>query len=324
MFNKQLHPLGVLKILMDYSDEENILTQPYILQLLRDIHHIEITRQTFYHSVSLLKDFGFDIETYNDNHHGYCLRKRPFSPEEALFLCHAIEGSSLLSQSEKEAVKEAFLRMLSKPMSQEVLHTLNTHSLGKKNNDILANLRALSRAILQEHKISFSYYHYNINKERVLNPKPFENMEPRFLVNKDSKYYLVTSGGRHNTIAHYRVDRMASISITNEAIRDDFRYKDAYEYAYHSLFMFSGTPVLTRIRCSKHIPNVYDKMLDEFGADVTFEDYDNDWFDIVTRVVPDGMRILAQKYIDAFYVVSPDYLREEVKKNISISLQWYL
>ena len=269
------------------------------------------------------RDFGFDIETYNDNHIGYYLRTRPFSPEEALFLCHAVESSAALSEEEKNKVKESFLKFLSKPMSKEILRTLSIRTVRKGREDTLLNLRILAKAIYQEQKICFDYYHYNIDLTRTVNNKPFDDIEPRFLVSKDSHYYLVTSGGRHNAISHYRVDRMTNIRILDHSINPDFMYQDAYQYAYNSIFMFSGTPIQFHLRCSKHIPNIYDKMVDEFETDFRFEDVDDNWFDIYVKAVPAGMIILAQKYIDCFFVVSPPKITSEIQQRLSQASIWY-
>ena len=314
---------------MEQSDEEHILTQPRILELLDITEHITISRQTFYRSIAILKDFGFDIETYSDNHTGYYLRTRPFSPEEALFLCHAIDSSNDISDIEKSKVKESFLKFLSKPMSKEVLHTLSTRSIRNKNDEILINLRILAKAIYHEKMICFDYFHYNIKKEKILNDRSFNLMEPRFLVSKDAHYYLVTSGGRHQSISHYRVDRMTNIKILDEDVCDNegngrqFNYQDAYNYAYTSIFMFSGSPILFQLRCDKNVPNIYDKMIDEFGNDVRFEDVDSNCFDVYVHAVPAGMLILAQKYIDCFQIMSPIEYQYEMKVRISLASQLY-
>ena len=65
--------------------------------------------------------------------------------------------------------------------------------------------------------------------------------------------------------------RLSSISIYHQSqistVSKDFKYQEAYDYTLKHVFMFSGDPVLVKLRCSKHIPNIYDKMIDEFGDD---------------------------------------------------------
>ena len=103
--------------------------------------------------------------------------------------------------------------------------------------------------------------------------------------------------------------RLSSISIYHQSqistVSKDFKYQEAYDYTLKHVFMFSGDPVLVKLSCSKHIPNIYDKMIDEFGDDVLFDDINDDWFEVVTRGSATGIQYIAQKYIDAVYVLYP-------------------
>lgn len=216
------------------------------------------------------------------------------------------------------------LNVLSKPMSQDVLRTLSTNIRNRKDDrGTIKNLGILSEAIRAEVKISFNYYHYNIKKERIKNRKAFEEMEPRFIVEKEGKYYLITSGGRHKSISHFRVDKICDILISNFTVSKTFKYQEAYDYALKRVFMFSGDPVLVKLRCSKHVLNIYDKMIDEFGDDVQFEDIDDDWFEIITRGTVKGIQYIAQKYIDAVNVLYPLNIRTLLIETLSKSLDWH-
>ena len=134
---------------------------------------------------------------------------------------------------------------------------------------------------------------------------------------------MITSGGRHKSISHFRVDKMCDITISNFTVSKAFKYQEAYDYALKRVFMFSGDPVLVKLRCNKHIPNIYDKMIDEFSDDVLFEDIDDDWFEIITRGTANGIQYIAQKYIDAAYVLFPNELRLSIKDQITRTLDWY-
>ena len=241
-----------------------------------------------------------------------------------MYLCHSIQHDPCVTKEQEKSIRDALLNVLSKPMSQEVLRTLSTNIRSRKDDRrTIENLGILSEAIRAEAKISFNYYHYNIKKERIKNRKAFEDMEPRFIVEKEGKYYLITSGGRHKSISHFRVDKMCDITISNFTVSKAFKYQEAYDYALKRVFMFSGDPVLVKLRCNKHIPNIYDKMIDEFSDDVLFEDIDDDWFEIITRGTANGIQYIAQKYIDAAYVLFPNELRLSIKDQITRTLDWY-
>ena len=64
-------------------------------------------------------------------------------------------------------------------------------------------------------------------------------------------------------------------------------------------------------------------MIDEFGDDVLFEDIDDDWFEIITRGTVNGIQYIAQKYIDAVYVLYPLNIRTLLIETLSKSLDWH-
>ena len=230
-----------------------------------------------------------------------------------MYLCHSIQHDPCVTKEQEKSIRDALLNVLSKPMSQEVLRTLSTNIRSRKDD----------RRIRAEAKISFNYYHYNIKKERIKSKKTFDGMEPRFIVEKEGKYYLITSGGRHESISHFRVDKICDILISNSTVSKDFKYQEAYDYTLKHVFMFSGDPVLVKLRCSKYIPNIYDKMIDEFGDDVLFDDINDDWFEVVTRGSATGIQYIAQKYIDAAFVTFPQNIRNSLQNVLSKSLEWY-
>ena len=323
MSSKLLHPFCVLGILSRDSDRDHILTQPKILEILERDYRLTITRKTFYRSITILQSNGYDIETYAENHKGYYLRERPFSEEQAVFFCTMLEGVNDLTESDKNKTRDAFLEFLSRPMSKEVLETLSKNTTGYGRNNTMKNLHVISRAIRRGSTITFDYIHYNIHKEEVYSEKPFADEEPRFIVVKESRYYLITSGGRHHSISHFRIDKMRNIKVTDHAMVSEFRYQYAYDYALKSIFMFSGSPVYCRLRAKKAKHNIYDLMIDEFSMSVRFEDYDSQWFDVIAECSPRGMVILAQKYLDAFYVVHPQPLRQQVAQALQTALASY-
>ena len=241
-----------------------------------------------------------------------------------MYLCHSVQHDPCVTKEQEKSIRDALLNVLSKPMSQEVLRTLSTNIRSRKDDRrTIENLGVLSEAIRAEAKISFNYYHYNIKKERIKSKKTFDGIEPRFIVEKEGKYYLITSGGRHESISHFRVDKICDILISNSTISKDFKYQEAYDYTLKHVFMFSGDPVLVKLRCSKHVPYIYDKMIDEFGDDILFEDIDDDWFEITTRGTINGIQYITQKYIDVVYISYPLNIRTSLIETLSKSLNWH-
>ena len=322
--NKKIYSLALLKVLLDLTDENHIMSQTQICDAIEERYGFRMCRQAFRENINTLQHFGYDISTYTENRKGYYIVSRSITESEAIYLCHSFQHDPAINKEQEEHLRKRLLNLLSRPMSQEVLQTLTTNVKERKDNKFtLENLRLIAEAIRSEVKITFNYYHYNIKKERIKNSKPFEDMEPRFIIEKDGKYYLIATGGRHNSISHFRVDRICDLIISSDTITADFEYIEAYEYAMKRIYMFSGESVLVKFRCSKHVPNIYDKMIDEFDDDVQFEDIDDDWFEIITRGTVKGIQYIAQKYIDVAFVTFPQSIRNSLESVLSKSLELY-
>ena len=86
--------------------------------------------------------------------------------------------------------------------------------------------------------------------------------------------------------------------------------------------MFSGKPEFVHLRVKKGKRNAFDLLLDEFGFSVKFNDYNDEWFDAFAECSPQGVLILAQKYLDLFYIISPRNLQEELSRRMETNLSW--
>ena len=86
--------------------------------------------------------------------------------------------------------------------------------------------------------------------------------------------------------------------------------------------MFSGKPEFIHLRVKKEKRNAFDLLLDEFGFSVKFSDYNDEWFDVFAECSPQGVLILAQKYLDLFFIVSPNNLQDELVKRMETNLSW--
>ena len=60
----------VLNILQRETDETHTITPLTLLELLRYEYDLKIDRRTLYSSIEELRDNGYKIESYSDNHKG--------------------------------------------------------------------------------------------------------------------------------------------------------------------------------------------------------------------------------------------------------------
>lgn len=56
-----------------------------------------IERRTLYANIQMLKEFGYEISTYQENGHGYYLDNRDFEESEIMLLCNAVHAVQFYS-----------------------------------------------------------------------------------------------------------------------------------------------------------------------------------------------------------------------------------
>jgi len=151
------------------------------------------------------------------------------------------------------------------------------------NESGLYNVDAIHEAINEQKKISFKYFDYNAKKRRVYRKNNELYIQtPVALCWKDDSYYLIAYSAKHDGFAHYRVDRMTSASVLNEA-RDDIgkgRF-DVAEYTKKMFGMYSGELVRATLSFAPSLVNV---VIDRFGRDIQITEEADGWVTISAEV----------------------------------------
>ena len=327
---KKLHPLGLLAILTKYSDKNRPLSQPAIREILYSEYGISICRSTFYDSIAALKHYKFKISTYAENRKGYYLVSRQLSKAQAFHLCHAVYSSACLSARQREELTEALLRLISDDMKKELREMVFTiPSLQTPAADVLDNIDLLHMMISSRQRIEFYYYHYNEYKQLVKRQKPFTNVEPRFIVHAKNRVYLIATGIKENEFSHFRLDKITDLRMLNgpenrvSELPENMQNISAYDYAANKLFMFTGERIHCTFWCNRHIPNIYDKMIDELGEDAHWTVINDDWIEIRTYTTESGAIHFAMAYIDAVKIIEPCSVRNQLSKYLKKNLSWY-
>ena len=70
MARKQSNDLLVLQILSKYSDERHYLTATDVIDLIQSEFGLNVDRRTIYTTVDVLKEMGYEMETYAENNKG--------------------------------------------------------------------------------------------------------------------------------------------------------------------------------------------------------------------------------------------------------------
>lgn len=261
---QKLKLLLLRDLLLRESDETHPLSMQQILQSL-DAAGVCAERKSIYHDLECLKEYGMDILSLKGKNGGYYLASRPFELPELKLLVDAVQSSRFLSEKKS-------LELIGKLESLSSVHEAGqlrrqvvvSGRVKTMNESIYYNVDRIHDAIARNSRITFHYFEWGVDRKKHDRPGLYE-ASPYALCWADENYYLIADSARHG-ITHYRVDKMASIEITNEprAVTEASRKLDLAAYSRAVFSMFGGEVQQVRMRFSNSLAGV---VIDRFGRD---------------------------------------------------------
>ncbi len=322
MAEKKYSAFALLDILINYSDEDHILSAKDIQKYLLDLYDLDLERRTIYSNLEILEQAGYILSKYDDNGVGYYLEERDFDKSEILLLCNAIHSSHFISSKQSDILIKKLLSNLSKYQQKEFRDNVYMPNPQKTpNKELMYTISTISEAIRDKKVLRFTYTKYNKDKELVARRDEPYYVEPRYIVYADTRPYLIATNAKHReSFTHYRLDRIKNAYITEEKYPPLPKTSDAYEYARNKLFMFSGEIKPITFKCAERI---IDQMIDIFGTNIIFVPTKDNTFSITINTSETGAIFLAQQYLDAIEIIEPKALRKKFKEELNKAIKRY-
>ena len=268
---QKLKLLYLKKFLEEQSDENHPVNTERILEYLA-AHDIKAERKSIYSDIACLQDFGMDIIHQPGRGGGYYLASREFELPELKLLVDAVQSSRFLTTKKSMQLITKLSSLASQyeagGLKRQVMVTGRVKTM---NESIYYTVDQLHEAIAKNSQIKFRYTEWGVDRKRHDRPGPYE-ASPYGLIWDDEYYYLVAYSPRHG-MTHYRVDKMADITLTGEPRYIDSAAKklDAAAYGRNVFGMFGREVKSVRMRFHNSLAGV---VIDRFGAD--------------TMLIPDG------------------------------------
>lgn len=318
---KKTSVLALLEVLKEHSDENHLLTLSEILSFIKEKHGLDLDRRTIYNNVEMLQSFGYDIETYEENKKGYCLREREFETSEVYLLCNAIHSSNMVPEKASKDLIEKLLNTQSKYIKESFHSNVYVKNEKKKENkQFFLNIELLSDCIKNKQAISFHYTKYNLNKEIVNRRDEKYELSPYYLVYANEKTYLIGKSFHYDGLTHFRIDKMKDIETISKSFIKPDKAQDPYEYAKTKVYMYSGEGKDIEILCDN---SILDDIIDRFGANIFLVQEDENHFKAHVKGNEEGMKYFALQYIEHLEVLEPKSLRENIQKSIKEASKKY-
>ena len=313
----KLRPFYVAKMLYDQTDEEHYLTIAQIINQLKTQYGISTSRGTVSDDIKALQEFGVEIEVEQSTQNRYYLIGRRFDLPELKALIDAVESARFIPKEKSSALVNK-LSLLASPFAvPKLVRNVDVENRIKADNEkIYYIMEALNDAINDKKKVSFQYYTYNRNKERVAKHNGEVYMfSPYKMIWNGDYYYVVGYSEKHGSIGSFRVDRIVTTpQILLEEQHEPPKDFELNVYLNSMFRMYNGERKHVELICRN---DLMDTVIDKFGKNVDASTYDENSFKAtVTTSVGNVFYSWIFGFGGRVYINSPEDVKDEYSKMV--------
>ncbi len=316
--NQKLKMLYIVRLFSRETDDAHKLTMPEIISKLA-AEGVNADRKTLYQDFDELRRFGFDIISEKDGHgFYYYLGSRDFELPELKLLVDSVQSSKFITDKKSDQLIKKLESLVSRyEGSQLHRQVIISGRVKTMNESIYYNVDKIHAAIGDNRQIRFKYFDWNLRKE--MEPRyggKWYKLSPWALMWDDEMYYLVAYDSKHETIIHYRVDKMTQIEMLDEA-REGHEAFGRFNIAHYTntLFgMFAGDETKVTIEAENRLVSVF---IDRFGKDIIIAPIDDGHFRTTVTVAVSKHFFGWIMALDGdVKIVAPDSVVKQVKAEI--------
>ena len=316
--NQKLKILYLAKILLENTDANHDITLQEIIDKLA-LCNVTAERKSLYDDIAQLDNFGIKIKKtqYGKTYH-YQVINRDFELAELKLLVDSVASAKFITEKKSNELIKKIERLASKQDASMLQRQVYVSGRVKAmNNDVMANVDAIHKAISKNLKISFQYFQWNVKKEPELRKDGARYViSPWGLSWDDENYYLVGYDSEADMIKHYRVDKMLHIKVETKRRegRNKLREIDMAAYAKKMFNMYDGEEQNVEILCDNSLAGV---MIDRFGKDVRILKVDDEHFRVLVKVAASKHFIhWIMALGEGAKIIGPESLVKEVQDEI--------
>ena len=317
--NQKLKIMYLMKILLEETDEDHDLTLNEIVEKLK-AYNVTAERKSLYSDIENLRTFGLDIigMQYGKTYH-YKVASRQFQLVELKLLVDAVQSSRFITEKKSDELIAKLESYASKYEAKKLARQVNVNGRVKTMNErIYYSVDKIHEALNEESQIKFQYFTWTADKKMELkHGGAYYSVSPWALCWDDEKYYLVGYDNREYKIKHFRVDKMADVSVVYEERegKEEFSKMQMSEYTNRLFGMFDGNLETVTLLCENHAANV---IIDRFGTDIPLMKTDAEHFTVRVRVSVSKLFLSWIMAIPGVKIVAPertvDMMKSEIKR----------
>ena len=265
---RKIKLLKLLELLRLDTDEQHPMTTNQICARL-DAMGIICDRRTLSKDIALLNEQGYEVMSAPVGHEkGYYVEDRSFSIPELKILLDAVQAASFITEKKTAELVDKIVS-LGGSHRAEILkgNIVNFKTTKHSNEQIFYNVDALEQAIDQQKKVLFRYFDLDEHGQKVYRREGHRYaVEPIALVFNEDNYYMLCYSSRHQKTSTYRIDRMDSVTVLEDAITETAiaLKNEVGPYTEQVFKMYAGEAVDIVIEFKDSLIGV---VFDKFGED---------------------------------------------------------
>ena len=299
---------------------------PEILESLES-YGILAERKSIYSDIERLRQYGLDIIGVQEGKNFYYyIGSRQFELAELKLLVDSIQAAKFITEKKSRELIKKIETFGSKYEAQQLQRQVYVSGRIKTMNEsFYYNVDLIHNAILQDSKIRFHYFQWNVEKKMELRKNgEYYVVSPWALSWDDQNYYMIAFDSAANTIKHYRVDKMLHIEAVDEKRegKERFTQFDMAAYAKKMFGMFGGEEQLVKIEFQNGMAGI---VIDRFGKDVTLLKKDKEHFQINVKVAVSPQFLSWVIALgDGAKIVGPENVVQKMREEIARLTRQYL
>ncbi len=313
--NQKLKLLYLMKILLEQTDEEHPLS---VHQLISELgrYGVSAERKSVYDDLECLRMFGLDICSIKSKSYGYFVASRDFELPELKLLVDSVQASKFITKKKSLELISKIEGLAGKNAAFKLRRQVYvTNRVKAVNEQIYYNIDKIYEAISENLKITFRYFELDVDKHKIYRKDGGVYCEsPLALSWDDENYYMIAYKKKYGNFAHYRVDKMDSIELSDEKRDLPEKDFDLSEYVKSVFSMFGGKAVNVSVKFENSLAGV---VFDRFGTDVPTMRVDENHFvcNLNVAVSPVFLGWLVG-FGSKAEILSPDFVVDEMKELI--------
>ncbi|MDO4977019.1 MAG: WYL domain-containing protein [Eubacteriales bacterium] len=215
----------------------------------------------------------------------YIDEKREFTLAELRMLVDCIQSSRFITTQQSTSLINKLKKQTSDNCASDIQKQVIIFKRVKSpKNHVFESIGIIHQAIIQNKKIAFRYWKWNVHKSKTYHNDNQEYvLSPYLLEYRDDYYYLIGYEKKSDKVKTFRIDKLVEVRLMEEDRdkNDKTAVLHPEIYSKKQIHMFGGEEMKVRLRGKNDIVGV---IIDQYGSENIIVPEENNYFSVSVNV----------------------------------------